>query len=229
MPKNHLKAINAPKTWSIKRKDNKFITRPKPGAHSFELSIPLTVVIRDMLEKAKTTKEVKKILHDQDVLVNGKRKKDHKLLLGLLDVLSFSKANEHFLMLINEQNNLHMLQLSKVEAETKLSKITGKNILRGGKTQLRTLDGRSITVDKDEYKTGNTLLISIPSQKIKEVLRLEKGTPVLLYKGRHVGKTGMVVNVEGSNLTFKTESEEFQTKRSFALSIGKDKPIIKIK
>ena len=39
--KNHLKRIASPRTWLINRKSNTFITRPKPGAHSFEHGISL--------------------------------------------------------------------------------------------------------------------------------------------------------------------------------------------
>ncbi len=229
MPKNHLKSMSAPKTWPIFRKHSKFVTRPNPGAHSLDLSVPMTLVMKDLLKIAKTIKEVRKIIRDQEVLVNGKRRKDHRHLVGLLDVIAFPKANEYYVILINRQNKLYTMPITKSEAETKLSKVMNKSTIKGGLVQLQTLDGRTIRVKKDSYKTGNTLLLSMPSQDVKEVFRLEKGTPVLLYRGRHVGKTGTVVEVQGEDLIFKAGSEEFQTKRSFALSIGKDKPIIKIK
>ncbi|MBU1855132.1 MAG: 30S ribosomal protein S4e, partial [Nanoarchaeota archaeon] len=77
MTKNHLKPQKAPQTWSIKRKQVKFVTRPNPGAHKREFSMPINLVLKNLLNKAQTNKEAKKILHDQEILVNGKRRKDH--------------------------------------------------------------------------------------------------------------------------------------------------------
>ena len=61
MSKNHLKIQKVPDTWPIKRKDTVFVTRPNPGAHNMNLSVPINVLLRNVLGKAKTTKEVKKI------------------------------------------------------------------------------------------------------------------------------------------------------------------------
>ena len=57
MPKNHLKPQKAPKTWVIKRKNVRFITRPKPGAHEMSFSMPLNLIFKNILEKVKTNKE----------------------------------------------------------------------------------------------------------------------------------------------------------------------------
>ena len=91
--KNHLKRIASPRTWAIDRKNNKFITRPRPGAHSFENGLALGVIIRDHLKLASTMSEVKKTLNNNEVLVDGKRRKDHRYLIGLFDVLKIAKKS----------------------------------------------------------------------------------------------------------------------------------------
>ena len=86
--KNHLKRLASPRTWRIDRKKNVFIVRPKPSGHSYDLGMPLGVLIRDFLNFSSSMRETKKILSNKIVLVDGVRRKDHRYLIGLFDVLS---------------------------------------------------------------------------------------------------------------------------------------------
>ncbi len=230
MTKNHLKMQMVPKTWPIERKKYNFVTRPKPGAHKKELSIPLNILLRDVLEKARTKKEVKKILKDYEVLVNGKRRYEDKFSVGLLDVFAIPKENEQYVMLINEHNTLFFKPLDKKDSESKISKISDKKLIGKGKIQITTFDGRTILASKDEYKTGDSVLLSIPKQEIKEVFRLESGAPIFLFKGRHVGKFASIVEIKGKLLRFKSGSDEYETNKDYAIVIGnKDKLAINTK
>ncbi|MBC8500458.1 MAG: 30S ribosomal protein S4e [DPANN group archaeon] len=229
MPKNHLKAQNAPRTWAIKRKNITFVTKPNSGAHRTELSMPLNLVLKNLLRKATTNKEAKKILHNQEILVNGRRRKDYKFSIGLLDILSIPKTNEYYLMLINTQNKLLFQSIDKKESNQKICKITGKKIVKKGLTQLKTLDGRIILVKKDTYKTGDTVLVSLPKQEIKEVLKLEKGATVILFRGKYTGTIATVVEVKDAILIFKLDSQTLETRKEYSIVIGKDKPLIKTK
>ena len=94
--KNHLKRIATPRTWVIDRLSRTFITRPKPGAHSLAQGMPLSVILRDMVKVASTTAEVKKILNNKEVLVDGKRRKDHRLIVGLFDIISIPELKQQF-------------------------------------------------------------------------------------------------------------------------------------
>ena len=60
MGKDHLKRLAAPKTWGITRKNTKFITKPVPGPHGMQAGMPLSVLIKEILNYAGTTREVKK-------------------------------------------------------------------------------------------------------------------------------------------------------------------------
>lgn len=228
MSKNHLKPQSAPKTWVIKRKNVRYVTRPHPGAHLRELSMPLNLVFKNLLGIVKTNKEVKKILHEQEILVDGKIRRDYKYSMGLLDVLSITKTKEHFVMLLNEQNKLFLQSIDKKDSTHKISKITGKKILKKGITQLKTLDGRVILVKKDQFKTGDSVLLDIPKQEVKETLKFEKGATILLYKGKYAGTIATLSDIKDNVLTFKKDSKEFETRKKYAIVIGKDKPLIKI-
>ena len=71
MIKRHFKRLAKPKSWNILKKQGKFIIRPKPGAHSFENGLAITLVLRDLLKYAQTTKEAKKILINKIVMIDG--------------------------------------------------------------------------------------------------------------------------------------------------------------
>ena len=106
MAKKHLKRLNAPKSWKIKRKGIKFITRPNPGAHSFSLGMPINIVLREIFEYAKTTKEVKNILNNKEVLINGVRRKDHRFIVGFMDIIAIPGIKAYFRVLLDKKGKL---------------------------------------------------------------------------------------------------------------------------
>ncbi|HOQ26483.1 MAG TPA: 30S ribosomal protein S4e, partial [Methanomassiliicoccaceae archaeon] len=98
---NELRRLTAPRSWPIKRKAHHWVTKPSPGAHSIEDSVPVTVVVRDLLKICDTAAEVKRILSNRDMLVDGKVVRDVKKGIGLMDVVSFPKSNAHYRMVVN--------------------------------------------------------------------------------------------------------------------------------
>jgi small subunit ribosomal protein S4e len=68
----HLSRLAAPKTWPIERKRSKWVAKPVPGTHSIMFSMPLQVCLTDILKLAKNKNEVKRILQQGFVLVDGK-------------------------------------------------------------------------------------------------------------------------------------------------------------
>lgn len=227
MVKNHLKRIACPRTWHVKRKGTTFITRPKPGAHPLQLAVSLSVFMRTMGKVAKSAKEAKKILHDKDVLVDGKRRKDPKLPVGLMDVISFPAANEHFLVLMDGKGRLKERPLQAADTKAKISRIESKSKIKGGKTQLNMSDGRNILVEKDTFKTGATLQLELPSQKILNNIDLEKDVLIFLIGGKHAGYSGVLREIKGNMIVFEDSNKQMiATAKKYAFVIGKDKPLI---
>jgi len=222
----HLKRLAIPKTWSIKKKENVFVVRPLPRV-KFELGIPLTLVLRDYLNYAKTTKEVKYILNNKEVLINGKRVKEKKYLLGFMDVLSFPEIKKNFRLLLNKKGKLFLKEISDEESKFKLCKIIGKTKLKGGKTQINCDDGTNIIVDKDNYKVRDTIVLEFPN-KIKDVLKFEKGALAYLIKGSHIGDVVKIKEIKEKNIVIEKNGKEFETLKDYAFIIGKEKPFIDI-
>lgn len=223
---SHLKRLNAPRMWNVKRKITKYIIRPNPGSHSKTRSVPLGVVFRDYMEYCRTLKEVKHLLYNKTVSVDGIRRKDPKFPVGLFDVITIKETNQSF-RIIYDNKKIDILEIDKKESSLKLCKITGKNKI-GKKTQLNMNDGRNLLIDKDEYNVGDSVLLSVPENKIKEHVKFEKGITIYLIGGKHLGHVGSLQAISQNKIQFKTKEGSFETLKKYAFGVGKDKPIINL-
>jgi len=224
MAKKHLKTLTVPRTWPVKRKSSKFTVRPRPGK-PFETSIPLALIFKNLLKYCKTMKEVKTILQDKEIIVDGKRRKNPRYPVGFMDVLSIPVSKEHFKLIINKSKKLDLEKITEAESKQKTCKITGKTILKKGKVQLNLYDGRSLIVKKDSYNVGDSILVELPSQKLKEHYKLEKGSNVFLTGGKHTGIHGVVEKVieDKPFVVVKTKELTFETLKEFVFVTGQHK------
>ena len=224
----HLKRMAAPKTWPVNRKKNTYIARPFPGAHTLEEGMPLGVFLREMLGLAKTRKEVRQILHHKNVLVDGRKRVEQNHLLGLFDVLELTDIGAHYRVTINTKGKIDIIPIEKSESASKPCRIRAKSMVRG-KVQLNMTDGRNIFVDKDSYKTGDTLIIELPSQAIKKHLKLDKKAVIFLTGGKYLGHIGTVEGISGDRLMYKTEDGQIaETRKEYAFVIGEGKPALTV-
>ncbi|MBW2978137.1 30S ribosomal protein S4e [Candidatus Woesearchaeota archaeon] len=221
----HLSRLAMPKTWKIKKKGIKWVTKPLAGSHSTELGMPLNLILKDILGYAKTNKEAKNILNHQEILVDGKRRKDPRFIVGLMDVLSIPKIKNSFRMLLDQNGYLYLKKLDEKEAPIKPSKIVGKKPIKK-KIQLNLFDGKNILIDKDNYKVGDSVLIELPSQKIIDRLKLEKNCSIYLTAGKYVGSVGILQEIQQDKIIYKTEGKEHITLKKYAFVVGKEKPVI---
>lgn len=224
---DHLSRLAMPKSWDVKRKGIKFVTRPNPGMHTLKLGMPLNVVFRDLLKIVKSTKEAKRLFLNQDILVDGKKRKDFRFIVGIMDVISILKIKKNYRLLLTKKGKLTCVEIDDKEAKLKPCKINGKSQLKK-KIQLNLFDGRNVLVDKSDNKVGDTVLIEIPSQKITQSFKLEKGASIFLIGGKHIGETGVVEEIQGKRIVYKKDKEVYETSKRYAFVIGKDKPSIKL-
>ena len=232
MVKNHIKRINAPKRWEVLRKNHAFISRPNPG-RAHDLCLSLNTVIKELLKKTRTSKESKYLIKKQRVFVNGKRRYDEKFPVGFLDVVSFPDLKEDYRCLVNKKAKIFLLKISNEDAKLKISKVINKKQASKDETQILCSDGRSFILKKEnpflkEIKTNDSLLYTLPDQTIKQAIKLEKGTLVYLYKGKHTGLLVAVDDFKGENIIFTEDKDVFETKKAYALAVGKDKPAINL-
>ena len=182
----HLKRITTPRSWSIGRKAHFWATKPRPGPHSLERSVPLAIVLRDYLHVCDTAREARRILGGGEVLLDQRVVRDPKRGVGLMDVISFPAVKTNFRCLLDHHGRLHFSEIKATSAKWKLLRVEGKTTLRGGKTQLNLHDGSNLLSDKD-VDTGDVLQLTLPGLDVKKILKFSKGAPALVTGGAHVG------------------------------------------
>lgn len=226
--KNHLKRIPAPKTWIIDRQSNKFIIRPKPGTHALSEGMALGTIIRDELKLASTLAETKKVLVNNEILIDGKRRKEYRFIVGLFDVIKIPAAKQNYRILLDCKGRITIIPINESESHFKICKVIGKTALPGSKVQVNLHDGKNILTET-KVKTGDSLIVTLPDYKIKEVLPLTAGASVFLTKGKHNGDLGKFKEIKGKEAVYIKNGEEVKTARSYLFVVGKDKPMIEIK
>ena len=230
----HLKKLAAPRSWPIQKKDSVWVTKPRAGPHATEESIPLKIIIRNILEYAKTSFEATKVIKAGKLLIDGKVCKDPKRGIGLMDIISIPILKEHYRAIYNQKGKIVLQKIKENETKTKLCKIKNKKMNKKGITQLNLHDGRNVLILKGTYKTGDVIEISLPEQKIKTHYELKKGNTALIIGGKHTGETGKVSKIHTGTInrrpliTLKTKTSELITPKEYVFIIGKEKPLIKI-
>lgn len=227
MGKAHIKRLAAPKSWPINRKTNVWVLRSNPGSHTFETSMPVGVIIKEILGYVKNTKETKYVLNQKKVLVNGRLVKKQKLPVGILDVITIGKDN--YRIIINVKGKLIPVKIKDAEAKLILRKVKSKKSIKGKKTQINFAEGTNI-LSEEKYNTGDTLVFS--NEKIKEHLKLEKGSMIYILAGKQVGNIGVIKDIQEkkglqpARITFTKGKEDFETLKEYVFVIGKTKPLI---
>lgn len=235
--KRHLKRLRIPSFWKVPKKHAKWAVKPRAGPHKQFESIPLLVILRDILKIADKGKEAKSIIKMGGVFVDGEYRKDHKYPAGLMDVVTIPKMKMRY-RIVPTHKGLELVDISSAEAKKKMCKIKGKSIVRGGKLQLNLHDGRNLLIDtKDskKYSTGDSVLIKVPSQKILDHVKLEKGALALIIKGKNMGLLGNIEETivtktkEPTKIICDVDGERLEVIKDYVFVVGKDKPLIKFK
>ncbi|MEM5790610.1 MAG: 30S ribosomal protein S4e [Candidatus Aenigmatarchaeota archaeon] len=228
-----LKRLLIPEFWKIPKKKFKFTVSPRPGPHKKFECIPLLVIVRDILQLAESWKEARKIIKSKEVFVDGKVRKDHAYPCGLMDTISIPKINKYFRIVIGKKG-LELKEISEEDSKKKICKIVNKTCIKG-KIQLNLHDGRNIQVEKNHFRTGDSVLIELPYQKILEYIKLEKDALALITKGSNAGKICKVKSlikrkslVESSSVICEVDGKDFEIRKDFLIVIGKDKPVVEI-
>ncbi len=222
----HLKAYNAPKSWTLLRKVHKWVLKPHPGAHPLARALPIALLLKH-LGCGQTSREIKKILNQKAVTIDGTVVKDIHRSTGFMDAITIKPAT-HLRCSLDEKGRLKFIQVPTGEMSKKLCRIINKHTVRGGKIQLTLSDGRNILVDKNAYATGDSLLLEVPSQKILDHFPLAKGNMTFIIAGRHIGTIAPVEDIQGDRLWCGKDKEKIETLKQFAFIIGKDKPALKL-
>jgi small subunit ribosomal protein S4e len=237
-----LKRKPAPRFWPVHRKEAVWIVRPSSGPHSLENCLPLSLVLRDILEVAETRKEAKKIISQGKVYVDGQVRRKDDFPVGLMDVISMPDVNK-FYRILPSHKGLFLKPISKEEASFKLFRVEGKTIVKNGTSQVALHDGSNLFVKVEEsespaevvYETFDTLKLGLPEKQVLDQLKTKKGNIAIITGGKNIGKQGKIVEIEKTeakkrrNALVVIEDEKgnrYQTILDFVFSVGGAKSLI---
>jgi len=230
--RKHLKRYKAPKNWPIHPKEYKWTVKTSPGTHPLEGSMPLLIVVRDILQIADTAREAKIIINKGDILVDGRARKDYKFPVGFMDVIEIPKSEKVYRVLPDEKGRLILHPISKENKEFKLCRIENKTTIKGGKTQLNLHDGRNCLTE-GEFKPADVVMLKIPEQEIEDHIKFENGTLGLVTGGKHIGELGKIKDITitkspmPNTVVIQTNNgKTFQTLKDYVFVLGKEKPAI---
>lgn len=193
--KKHQKRIAAPRIRRIERKTAYWTVKPLPGPHPGDRSVPLLLLVRDVLKLADNSREAKRVLNEGNIIVNGRVRKGHKFPVGVFDVLSIPVLKANYISLLDEKGKLSLVKMTKKEASRKLCRVNDKRMLNEGTIQLNLHDGGNILPGEklgEQIKTHDSLLISIPDNKILQHFAYKVGSKVMVVGGKHSAQTGEI-------------------------------------
>jgi small subunit ribosomal protein S4e len=199
----HLKRNQAPRSWPIPRKGTKFLVRNRKNG------ISVLLLIRDVMKKAKSRDEVKEIIHDKKVKVNGKIIRDEKFTLSLFDILELGDSK--FKVVLKNKK----FGLEETKEHEKISKIINKKILAGNKVQINLNDGRNF-ISNEKFRIGDSVMLC--DGKIKK-LELKEGAKIVVINGKYIGKEGQIEKIDGKNANISLKEGKTNLKLNDIMAI----------
>ncbi len=228
----HLKRIISPSYWKTGKKTAYWVVTPKPGRHPKDRSLPLLVVMRDVLKLGRTAREVNAILGAKEVLVDGKACMKGSLAVGLMDTITFKTVGKHY-RVVPLGKGLGLVEIPEKEALLKILKVTGKRTIGGGKTQVAFHDGRTLLLDAaaaGSVKTGFSVLFDLKSGKVAKYIPLDKRTIVVVYDGAHTGKVFEISEFRSGTanspptVLLEAGRKSLETLKEYVIAVGVGKP-----
>jgi small subunit ribosomal protein S4e len=228
-----LKRQMAPMFWGISRKKPRFVTTVRPGPHAKAVSVPTQVLLRDILKIVTTAREAHYAIYNGKVKVDGVQRKSIHHGIGLMDVIELDGVSDVYRLVPGNGRILYPLKIKSSEKSVKLAKVTSKTTIKSGKTQIGFHDGRSLITD-EKVNVGDSCLLQIPEQKIKEVIKLEAGSKVLVTKGINAGQIADVKEIKEGTFVLPRRAllsfgqREIEIPADLVIAVGKKEPVIQI-
>ena len=232
---DHLKRLNAPDSWHIAKKTTKFITKTAPGPHNAN-AMPIAVWLRDHMGLARNLKEVKQILNQNDIIVNGRPCRDPKMGVGIFDIIAIPKTGKYYRMQRGKNGRHLAVEIDAEAAQSRLCKIQNKTVITGGKVQLNLRYGANIIAD-NTYHSNDSVVVSLKPEdrfKIIDHFPFTVGNMAMVTGGRHSGKVARIIEIIKTHgsvpnkiiLTDETTGTHFETISPYIYMVGKQTPAI---
>jgi small subunit ribosomal protein S4e len=205
----HVNRQNIGNFWAIPRKGSKYLAS---ASHDKKDSIPLVVVLRDVLKIVRNKKELQRIINEKQIQINHKEIRDTNYPVCLFDIISLISSKQNFQALLSKHKKMIFKEISNKEAETKIFRIISKKVLSGKNVQINLMHGRNI-ISEEKANTGDSALLNLKDNKIIKIIPMEKGQNAFVTRGKHAGYSGKIEEIvsRGGKEIAKISSEEGKT------------------
>jgi small subunit ribosomal protein S4e len=196
--------------------------------------MPLIVFIRNRLKYALNGREVKQIVMQRLIKVDGKVRTDPTYPAGFQDVIGIEKTGENFRLVYDTKGRFAVHRITGEEAEYKLGKVRRVQLGKGGIPFLVTHDARTIRYPDPKIKVNDTVKIDLATGKIADFIEFDTGVIAMVTGGRNQGRVGVITHRErhdgGFNIVHIKDAvdNEFATRESNVFVIGREKPWISL-
>jgi len=197
----HQTRAQVSKKIPLPRKGSKYVAR---SLMDLKNSIPVVIAVRDMLQLARTAKEVKKMIIKKSLRINGKEVKDYRDSIRLFNLLD---ADKSYILTFNLQGKF---VLEETKQKDRPCKVIGKKLLPGKKIQLNLHDGTNVLTNNSKIRTNDTVYLD-ESQKIKEHLELGPGKDCMIIKGKFLGRKARINKILNDKVSVNIQELNFET------------------
>jgi len=193
----HLTRAKTHTAMSHARKGVIYIARPLSHSSS---SISVIHAIRDVLKIASTAREVKLLVNEKKIKINGRVVRDVREPIHLLGIL---EADKRYIMTLMPTGKYALVES---KGTTRVAKVVGKKMLKNGVLQINFHDGTNAIKKAKDVQVGDSAKLN--NNEIIEFIKLDKGAKVFVYKGRSKGQEGKVASVHDGVLTIELEGKK---------------------
>ncbi len=223
----HQKRLSVPRAWPVARKEAAYTVKAGAGPHG-EAGVPLVILLRDVLGYVNTAREASIAVDTDQVQINGKTATDPDRPIGMFDILAFPGRDEYYRVFPDEGGRLSLTAIPAASADGKLAKITSKQQVTGGRTQLGLHDGETIAVDQDgagTYAPGDSIVLGFDDESVLAHFVFEEGALVTAVDGKHAGRIGHIEHFEvvrssaPNTVVVDTGEDRFETVEDYVVVI----------
>ncbi|MBU0662117.1 MAG: hypothetical protein ABH854_03330 [Candidatus Diapherotrites archaeon] len=226
------KRLSVAKVRFLPRKKSTWTIRGRAGPHSSDSSVPLGFALRELLKVCGTMKEVKFMLRERIVIVNGKAASDYRLAVGLFDIVEITKEKKRYRAMFDNKARLFFREIDiKGKTET-LVKVRGKSVLKKGKVQLLTNSGTTLLAQGKNVKVGDSILLGLPKNNFTGTYAMKEGMLAYVIGGTHAGTIAKIKGiipgtmVRKTSITLEGKGTEFKTVDKNVFVIGEKEAAI---
>lgn len=194
----HLTRQESTKKLPIARKGTRYLVRPLSHV---EDSVSVACAVRDILELAKTMREIKQMLSQKLIKINGRIVYDFRDCIKLFNILEVGHKAYRLSILPTKK-----FVFEETADKKRLCKVVGKKLNKDNKVQINLHDGTNF-VSKDKINVDDSFYLDF-SGKILSHIPFEKAKEVFITSGSYTGLHGKVHSIKGSKVEVKFKDKE---------------------